>query len=569
MQEAQDSVLTAILRSRARVPLSVLLMSACTAIESTVDDIGTAEDELFYNSVPDPAGDVFGEQGSKWPTRDVPVCFEGSGNPTERSWIRQAVNGEWGWRHAGNVNFVGWAGCGANEPVPSIRISHVGASTNHLGYLADTDSEVDIPIGINVHQVYGRCVDNSLDRKTCIQVLAVHEFGHALGFAHEQNRPDAPGCALGPDGPNGDTGGLVTPYDAESIMNYCNSPAALSGWDRSGMRKIYGYPSGDDRRLYDYTGDGRADAVIHRPFATTTLDIHYAATTGALTSTQFTHSSQSWCFETGERLLKGFFNSGSRADLMCFNTVTGTKQIDYANSGWPFFGDLDLFGSINWTVTNNWCIGANQRIHVGDFNGDGLDDMLCHDASNGYRWVDYNAGGSTPFAGTDVSSFTNWCAGANQRLYVGYLDSDSKSDLLCQDFDSGSTWIDHGSNGIGATDWSSGVPWCGGNDGYELFIGDFNGDGVGDLLCHDNSGPNKYFDYSVNRTTDLVANNLFCWGESSLLFIGDTDNDGKDDLVCRHPSSGYVQVDLANDGFAGVDYLDTGPSWSGADANFR
>jgi hypothetical protein len=77
----------------------------------------------------------------------------------------------------------------------------------------------------------------------CVKVIAVHEFGHALGFAHEQNRPDAPReCQKERQGGDGDV--YLSKYDPDSVMNYCNPEwnggGTLSRKDIEGLQKWYG-----------------------------------------------------------------------------------------------------------------------------------------------------------------------------------------------------------------------------------------------------------------------------------------------------------------------------------------
>jgi hypothetical protein len=178
-----------------------------------------------------------------WDTREIPVCWENPANtPLDqqgRAWTRQAAQETWE-RHS-QLRFVGWQGCTAQSRGIRIRIADDGPHVQHLGKHLDGMRD-----GMVLNFTFQRWGLSCAQRQEyCIKAIAVHEFGHALRFAHEHNRPDTPAeCRAERAGTDGDM--LVTAYDLSSVMNYCNPQwsgnGKLSPLDIVAVQKLYGAP---------------------------------------------------------------------------------------------------------------------------------------------------------------------------------------------------------------------------------------------------------------------------------------------------------------------------------------
>lgn len=226
-----------------------LAFSAAGCLTSTDDDHDTVPLEETYQELNLSTDPGWGAVLSKQPS--IEVCFFATATNTsyERGLIREAIRTTW--EAVSQVRFTGWGTCTASA-TRGIRIE-LATAPDQLGNSRVGTNAVlsDRTMLLPTNWSAGNYCGTTSPRARCIEAVAVHEFGHALGFEHEQARNDTPSWCTEPK--YGTSGIFFGAWDAGSVMNYCRTPsiyaptgALLSANDAAGTAHFYG--SRDDFR---------------------------------------------------------------------------------------------------------------------------------------------------------------------------------------------------------------------------------------------------------------------------------------------------------------------------------
>jgi hypothetical protein len=224
---------------------------------------------------------------------------------------------------------------------------------------------------------------------------------------------------------------------------------------------------------------------------------------------------------------RGDFDGDGNADILWRHGGTGENYI-YPMNGTEI---LPTEGYIRTVADQDWQIAG-----VGDFDGDGRDDVLWRNASTGENYI-YLMNGLEILPGEGhIRTVTdlNW-----QIAGVGDFDGDGKADILWRDSATGENYI---------------YPMSGteilASEGYVRTVadlnwdvagaGDFDGDGKTDILWHNSSTGENYV-YPMNGTQILASEGYTRTVASQdwqVADVGDYDGDGRADILWRNTSTG-------------------------------
>ncbi len=280
-----------------------------------------------------------------------------------------------------------------------------------------------------------------------------------------------------------------------------------------------------DVMIGDFTGNG-FDDIVGRVQETGDWWVAVNDGTGSFTNQRWGRWSPNvqWV-----DVLLGDFNGDGYADLAGRVASTGDWWVAKSNG--------TGFVNQRW---GRWAAGAGTwtDVLVGDFNGDGRDDIAGRAASSGDWWV---ALGNETGDGFINQRWGRWTTGATWLdVQIGDFNADGQADIVGRVANSGDWWIAK-STGTGFSNERWGRWAAGAGTWTDVLVGDFNGDGRDDIAGRAASSGDWWLALGKETGDGFINERWGRWTTGATWLdvqMGDFNADGQADIVGRVANSG-------------------------------
>jgi hypothetical protein len=305
----------------------------------------------------------------------------------------------------------------------------------------------------------------------------------------------------------------------------------------------------------DFDGDGKADLVTLDAAGSAGNDVDqfvvYSVGDGTFTSGSMGTNFNPYAANTNTKTVTGDFNRTGKAGLAA---VAGSS------SSWntvpelsPNLGSTGYFLTTTNTDFNAW-VAPGQMLVAGDFDGDGYTDLATISSGGYIAWIRNLNSYFTPGAWSSTGYNYN---GIGQFAYApfvltGDFNGDGRSDIVA--LGSG-PWsvplaISNGDGTWNFLNYYSVFNYYASQPGAHVVVGDFDGDGLDDLLATGPASQNYVVLAFSNgdgtfTTTSWSSNfNAYASQPGVRVYAGDYDGDGRADLTAQG-GAGWQTIPIA------------------------
>lgn len=290
----------------------------------------------------------------------------------------------------------------------------------------------------------------------------------------------------------------------------------------------------------DFNGDGRSDVLVRR--GASSLAVLLGQGDGALLPpvTTTVKTQQGWIINANPRCHTADMNGDGRLDVVvvggCFR-AGGRARPTYSEHLIVLLARADDSGSFDISYSRE-VVGITEsgRIrahHVGDFNGDGMPDVLTVGTTSKLSVLRFGTGSGALTNGPNVSAFVN------VDLTVADLNGDGRADAI-RDDGNGNSSVFLGQGGGKFTKKKS-VAAAG-----RPSVADVNRDGKADLIAVDAAAGRVKVLLGKGNGTFQPARSFAAGPAPQGVFVGDFNGDDWVDLVLESGDQPTVSVLLNN-----------------------